>query len=238
MSNVNRFNVLLKDNFNNVIKSTKSASGMRNNAFAAETTHSTSNTLNNVKNRFVSKEVNEERNKKLKNELFIKSLDSSEAFPELQNKKSNIVMNNDTVDDIEKTNFLDIIKMNNDAKKDNNDSDKDNIIPPGCVCIQYDKESKKLLWSYGSEIKKNNFIMNQDIKTEEEPYDVMERVVELYKNRKNDYIKKWGIEEYDKMFLFQNYDYDYFDKLDEKTERVIKKNLHYYANNINNTYTD
>jgi hypothetical protein len=119
--------------------------------------------------------------------------------------------------------------MNNDIKNNSN-SNQDNQIPPSCVCINYDKESKQLVWIYGDEIKKNS-ARNED---EEHPYNVMERVVELYKNRRNDYINKWGIEEYDTMFMFQNYDYHYFDKLDEKMERVIKKTSSYYVNNTNN----
>ena len=246
MSTSNRFNVLLlKDSFNNVFKNTKNTT---KNYTASETSrHNSITSTNNAKNRFVSKEINQERNKKIQNEQFIKSLESSEDFPELQNITHKNINNDNTDgnnmdnrDNNEKTNFLDIIKMNNNIKHDDTNNE-DNIIPPGCVCIQYDKDSKKLVWTYGDEIKKVNDAISIEDECQEQPFTVMERVSKLYRNRRNDYINKWGIEEYDKTFMFQNYDYDYFDKLDEKMERVIKKNSYYYTNNVNNTnntYTD
>ena len=43
----------------------------------------------------------------------------------------------------------------------------------------------------------------------------MSRLVKLYKNRRSDYVKKWGLDEYENMFMFPNYDYQYYDKIDE-----------------------
>ena len=52
---------------------------------------------------------------------------------------------------------------------------------------------------------------------------VIETLVNLYERRKEDYINCWGIDEYEKMFMFPNYDYHYFDRLDEKYEEEMKK---------------
>lgn len=40
-------------------------------------------------------------------------------------------------------------------------------------------------------------------------------LAELHENRRHYYIEMWGYEEWEKMFEFPNYDYAYFDKLDE-----------------------
>jgi hypothetical protein len=47
----------------------------------------------------------------------------------------------------------------------------------------------------------------------------------LYEKRTEDYINLWGEYEYDKVFLFPNYDYNYFDRLDwEEREKEKKVN--------------
>lgn len=46
-------------------------------------------------------------------------------------------------------------------------------------------------------------------------YEVLENLAYLHEKRSAEYIDNWGEDEWEKMFLFQNYDYHYFDKLDE-----------------------
>ena len=220
-NNSNRFNLLLDTNTN--------------------TNNTSKNTISNLKklnpdneyktNRFVSKVVNEERNKKQKEETFIKSLSSLSEFPELQIKKKDAKHAKDE-NLSKKLNFIDIVNLKNtNGETFNEDKDEgDKIVPPGCVCISYDKKTKQEVWVYGENMKTTN----EQITREEKPYQVFQRLIELYKNRKYEYINNWGIEEYDKMFMFQNYDYDYFDKLDEETDKCIKKyyqNIHTMNNN-------
>jgi hypothetical protein len=181
-------------------------------------------------NYFISKQVIEERNKKQKEDEFIKSLDNSDAFPELKNKNTNCeIINNDKN---QSTSFIDAMKTKN-IKMDNSETinnDAHNYIPPGCVCIQYDKSIKKTVWIYGTDTKP----ISEKNSMEEAPYFVLKRLVDLQQNRKYDYIRKWGIDEYDKMFMFQNYDYEYFDKLDHQITNDMEK---YYQNNTYN-YND
>jgi len=47
------------------------------------------------------------------------------------------------------------------------------------------------------------------------PADILKKLVDLYNIWKTDYINKWGYDDYDRTFRFPNYDYEYFDKLDE-----------------------
>ncbi len=48
--------------------------------------------------------------------------------------------------------------------------------------------------------------------------EVMGRLVELYETWKANYIAEYGEEYYERHYRFPNYDYEYFDKLDEKYE--------------------
>ena len=182
-------------------------------------------------NYFISKQVIEERNKKQKEDEFIKSLHSLTAFPELQKKNTTCEnINNDTN---QTTSFIGAMKSKNIKMHDNESINIDarNYVPPGCVCIQYDESIKKTIWIYGKNTKP---IAEKTYLEEEPPYFVLKRLVDLQQNRKYDYIRKWGIDEYDKMFMFQNYDYEYFDKLDHQITNDMEK---YYQNNTYN-YND
>ena len=183
-------------------------------------------------NRFVSKQVNEERSKKQKEEEFLKSLHSSESFPELSTNKNK---NSDNNESRQRINYMNA--MNNDKVKENkheNKNDKTDDLPPtGCVCIQYDEKTKQQVWIYG----KNTTSISSEEK-EENPYDVFQRFVNVYQTRKYEYIRNWGFDDYDKMFLYQNYDYEYFDKLDEDIERNMESyyQSNTYSNNYDNDY--
>ena len=47
-------------------------------------------------------------------------------------------------------------------------------------------------------------------------YEVFKKLEELYEKRTNKYIELWGYDEWERMFMFSNYDYQYFHKLDKK----------------------
>jgi hypothetical protein len=55
------------------------------------------------------------------------------------------------------------------------------------------------------------------------PAVIMKALVDLYDNWKQHYINTWGQEEYERQYLFPNYDYEYFDKLDEQYELEMLK---------------
>jgi hypothetical protein len=233
MNNSNRFNILLKESANVAVKSKKNVFA-NNNKIETNT-----ETTNSLKNRFIDKNVAMEREKKHTHDNFIKSLESSTEFPELQFKKQDSATSDSGLYkmDIGKTNFSDIIKLKNEDKQCD-DNVNDDYVPPGCVSIKYDKASKKPIWIYSDNKNRTKPILDEIKEKEEDPYFVMQRVVELYNKRRNEYIHNWGIEEYDNTFMFQNYDYDYFDKLDEMTEKQIKKNSNNYLNSLNNIMID
>jgi hypothetical protein len=227
-STTSRFNIL-KNATNSI-----SSISIKNNSL-----YSSSHNNNNFKtNRFVSKHVNEERNKKQKDDAFIKSLDSLTSFPILQTTtKTGSNINSEKTQPIT---FIEAMKAKNTdslSEKITSDDDDDDDVPPGCVCIKYDKVTKKTIWIYG----KNTASINNEKKTlehSEDPRVIFQRLVNLHQGRKYDHISKWGIDEYEKMFLYQNYDHEYFDKLDEQIEKDMEK---YYQNtsyNLHNYYND
>jgi len=231
MNNASRFNILLKETANVAVKSNK-------NMFTNNKVDTNTDTRNSLKNRFIDKNVAMEREKKQIHDNFIKSLESSREFPELQINRQDSVTSDSGLYKMEnqKTNFSDVIKLKNQDK--HCDDKNDDYVPPGCVCIKYDEATKKPLWIYGDNKNRTESFTTENKEIEEEPYYVIQRVVDLYNKRKNEYIHNWGTEDYDKMFMFQNYDYDYFDKLDEMTEKQIKKNSNNYLNSLNNIMID
>jgi hypothetical protein len=55
------------------------------------------------------------------------------------------------------------------------------------------------------------------------PLIVLDGLVDLHFKRQEEYINNWGYNEYEKMFIDPNYDYEYFDKLDAKYEDEMEK---------------
>jgi hypothetical protein len=227
MSSTSRFNIL-KNTTTNI------------SSVASNSSNSIKNNFNT--NRFVSKHANEERSKKQKEAEFIKSLDNLTAFPILQKTTTIKKTESNNDENNEKNQSITFIEAMKTKKKqicsEKNTTDDD--VPPGCVCIKYDKISKKTLWVYG---KNTTCIANEKspLEENEEPCVVFQRLVDLHQARKYNHISKWGIDEYEKMFLYQNYDYKYFDNLDDQIQQDMEKyyqsnfyNLHNYHNDSDN----
>jgi hypothetical protein len=99
-------------------------------------------------------------------------------------------------------------------------------VKPGWLLLK--KNNNDILRIY----KKDNTVISDNKKLEEvfndEPkeFDYLaaaKALSDLYEKRKRIYIQLWGEEEYDKLFKMQNYDYEYFDKLDEKYEAEMNE---------------
>jgi len=58
---------------------------------------------------------------------------------------------------------------------------------------------------------------------------IIEALSLLHEKRTNEYKELWGEDEWEQMFICPNYDYEYFDKLDEAYENEqYKLNEQYY----------
>ena len=71
---------------------------------------------------------------------------------------------------------------------------------------------------------------NQINKNVNEAEEIIEALSFLHEKRTEEYIKLWGEEEWERMFIFPNHDYEYFDKLDEIYEIEQNKINEQYSN--------
>ena len=70
---------------------------------------------------------------------------------------------------------------------------------------------------------KEKIILETIKKTEPEiAYVVFEALANLHEKKTNEYIETWEYDEWEKMFKFSNYDYEYFDNFDEKIEEEME----------------
>jgi hypothetical protein len=172
------------------------------------------NSLENKEFNFFKKEpirdnYEKEENKK-KKEILKKNELHIDNFPVLTNTKNSEVIDN-------KMNFIEKIEKQNTS-------------------IEETKIEKNTLKHGWSEInKKTNQItifcnIQKKINIKDETklaYDVFNNLVSLYEKRKYEYIEKWGYNEWEHNYQFPNYDYYYFDKLDE----IYEENNEAYLDN-------
>ena len=152
--------------------------------------------------------INKLKKEKLEKEKRDKNL-AIENFPELCSKNKKIVEESNDIS------FLDKVKTKvvKEIKSDNDlDLDLDNL-KPGWVLIKRDKETGKIITKCKS-IRDSNEV---EIDYEKDiGINIVNALVNLNNERTEQYIKLWGYNEWEYMFRFPNYDYDYFDKLDEE----------------------
>jgi len=122
---------------------------------------------------------------------------SEEMFPSLSNNIVNVKEGSN------ETNFLDkLLTINNDTNQD-----KKWNLSSGWVEITMGDQNLKFSYNYGKNMKKDK---------ETSLFDVCRELSLKYEKWEKEYIEKWGENEYEKMYKFPNYDYDYFNRLDEK----------------------
>jgi hypothetical protein len=204
-------------------------------------TSNSSNSFNNYDNqRYIkninrdfesikSKELREKREKeekdkkkKIKEEVEKKAL-TIENFPNLlgniKNTQSEIIIPTDFID---KVKFVKpVIEINN----------LENLIKPGWIEIQHDPILKRIITTkntkfiYGNNGNNDNNDNNAD--------SVLRALVDLHESRTKDYINMWGYDTWETTFTYPNYDYDYFNRLDEQYQEEHEneiENESYYGN--------
>jgi hypothetical protein len=97
-------------------------------------------------------------------------------------------------------------------------------IQDGWVIRRFDNENRKIIKEYG----KNTYI-SKTLNSME----LMEMIVNKYEEWKKRYIDTWGEDQYEKIYKFPNYDYGYFDTLDEKYEEEMA--IYYRENNYDSS---
>lgn len=179
-----------------------------------------SNGFKTVENRKNKKKFTYEKNDNYNNNLTVDK-------EHLKNNKEIKILEEDFPDLTEKRNVSDLpskkIEIDKSFKNLFNvkEENKENIqiieeekIPDGCICITYDKINRKINYKYGKIDYPNK---KRDLQKS------MAQIAKFYEKRKNDYINLWGQDMYEDTFLFKNYDYDYFNKLDLQYEIEMDK---------------
>jgi len=169
----------------------------------------------NSKNSFkgIHKEKETENNKNLKSKEFI--FFSEENFPTLGTGITNNIENSSSI----KNSYSNMLKKENIIKKaEKND---DIIIKPGTIKLKFNRKLRKIERTTYT----NDYQMSDYEKYQEEGYAVLDCLVNLHERRTNEYINNWGYDEWEKLFRFPNYDYYYYDRLDELYEEELEKEL-------------
>jgi hypothetical protein len=180
---------------------------------------------NNNNNRKIYNNKKENNSNKINNNNKEANVLINESFPELstkvKNKKPNEIINiKKEINFIDKVNFEKVVI----PQKKNNSNELNEDIEPGWVEISFNPKTREFTRRYNlSYIQKNNIVKS----TNENK--ALNALIETHKKRTQEYINMWGYEEWEKMFRFPDYDYEYFDRLDEAYENEI--------NNINNMET-
>jgi hypothetical protein len=175
------------------------------------------------KNMFKTFDKNDEILNK-KEQFKITDISNLSDFPKIivSNNKMNKSVNKKKQD----TSFVDIVKKNNPMTVDNSLQ----YVKPGWVSISKDVKTNKIIYHEGASLSDRN-------KDENNCESLLNSLVVLYNNRKSQYIKMWGKDEYEKMFQIPNYDYEYFDKLDnEYNLREAENNSPEYNSEDEETY--
>lgn len=163
----------------------------------------------NINNKFQDALLKENKAKLLKIEKDL-SLDS---FPELNSSNTS----DKSCHNKNLMNYKDRIK-NKEILEDNMDIDEDLInLKPGWVLIKKCPKNSSTIFKYKPNDEKiNHLSLEEDdlIKNEK----IINNLIDLYYKRTDEYINLWGYDDWEKEFRFPNYDYDYFDKLDEIME--------------------
>jgi hypothetical protein len=163
----------------------------------------------------------------LRKEKPIKDL-SLDNFPELMAQE--IDTNKQQANSVS---FLDKLNVEIIKEEDNNvDVDFKNL-KPGWQSIKRDLKTGETIIKSKS-IVQSNYKEKTDL---EITYILLNRLSYLHEKRTNDYIDKWGKDEWENVFRFPNYDYEYFEKLDELTEAELEDNISdYYSDEYNEEY--
>ena len=175
------------------------------------------NDRNDRNDRYGSRDNNKEQFQKMMLEQEKKKKESeaqkqlaSENFPELLNNKNVKTINNSNVEPKIDISYVDKTKqIKNDNQNDNN------FVKPGWAEVKRDPSNpRKLIYTYGE----STYTEYSELKNNKSERDVLVALVNLHNRQKQDYINMWGYENWEHFYRFPNYDYHYFDKLDEKYE--------------------
>lgn len=139
----------------------------------------------------------------------------------------NVKENTSSSEKISTTRFID--KLTTIAVEKNDINTNEDYIPLGWLTMRKDKKTNKTIMKYGD----STYLNNPDCSI----LKAIEKLVYLHEKRSEEYIHLWGEDEYEKMFMFPNHDYDYFERLDQLQEEEFEQ-LSINNTEIHDSYND
>lgn len=100
-------------------------------------------------------------------------------------------------------------------------------LKPGWAVARKDLKTGKIITKYKPSLNPKP----RERSEQEIGLDIINALVELHKKRTEEYIDMWGYDTWEKMYRFPNYDYEYFDKLDELYEERENADTDYDSDN-------
>lgn len=191
---------------------------------------------NNVNNRQFSNKFKTEKKEPVKKEFVM----DENAFPDLIKPKKDQAKDNEHLNSETKlfVNILSDVKVSNNQLKE--------IENPNLAVFTFDKKHHIMSVKYGDQIK-TNIVKNktpQEIEekiqkeTEINANKILYKLTDSYIEWTDNYIETWGQEAYIDRYISPNYDYEYFDKLDEQYEKEMNAIMEQELMNSNNTYSE
>jgi hypothetical protein len=96
----------------------------------------------------------------------------------------------------------------------NENINKDKYVKPGWIVIEKNKQNNTIFTRNKVDEEKDKYKKEDNVTIL--CNQIIDNLIYKYNNYKNEYIELWGEDEYEKMYLFQNYEYGYFDRLDKE----------------------
>lgn len=122
--------------------------------------------------------------------------------------------------------FASLLEKKEEIKEEIKNDEEELIIPPGWSYYKYTKFKNKMCGDVCSNVitkiqkpiidKKHEIEKPKKVLNEAE--EILIALSLLHEKRTNEYKELWGESEWERMFISPNYDYEYFDKLDEAYE--------------------
>ena len=221
MSKNTRFDILIEDTNNSGQKNKEDKAFKKNKSKIQNNNYEEISVEERIKKEEITK-LKKEEDIKIKEQVIQNVLNVSN-FPEL----SSYVNINDNINAIEQsrcTSFLDKLKF----QEENNDEPQidDTILSekyyrdlePGWTYILSDIKTRERIIRY-KPFYDNVFEDNEQAINNK----VLNGLVNLYNKKTQEYIDKWGYDEWEHTHRFTNYDYEYFDKLDQLEEDELEE---------------
>ena len=160
-------------------------------------------------------QLRKEEDERIKTENFEKSM-APENFPDLvTTTKKEVAPQKNYISFVEKIN-TEVVKKKDESKYE--DPDLVNL-KPGWAISKFDPVTNRIITKY----KESNQPTPIEKTENELAYDVLKALCDLHERRTAEYIEMWGYDTWEKMFRSPNWDYEYFDRLDQEYEEEMER---------------